>query len=58
VISKNIQLHTPELIAKNAQAMYQQAVVSRIMPQNNATQITEAERAKLGAWFLAGAKLE
>lgn len=58
VISKNIQLHTPELIAKNAQAMYQQAVVSRIMPLNNATQITEAERAKLGAWFTAGAKTE
>ena len=58
VVSKNIQLHTPELIAKNAQSMYQQAVVSRLMPQNNATQITEAERAKLGAWFLAGAKSE
>jgi uncharacterized membrane protein len=58
VISKNIQLHTPELIAKNAQTMYQQAVVSRIMPLNNATQITEPERAKLGAWFLAGAKID
>jgi uncharacterized membrane protein len=58
VISKNVQLHTPELIAKNAQAMYQQAVVSRLMPQNNATQITEAERAKLGAWFTNGAKVE
>ncbi len=58
VISKNIQLHTPELITKNAQAMYQQAVVSRIMPLNNATQITEGERAKLGAWFTAGAKAE
>ncbi len=58
VVSKNIQLHTPELIAKNAQAMYQQAVVSRLMPQNNATQITESERAKLGAWFTNGAKVE
>ncbi len=58
VISKNVQLHTPELIAKNAQAMYQQAVVSRLMPQNNATQITESERAKLGAWFTNGAKVE
>ncbi len=58
VISKNIQLHTPELIAKNAQAMYQQAVVSRIMPLNNATQITDAERAKIGAWFTNGAKVE
>ena len=56
--SQKHSAHTPELIAKNAQAMYQQAVVSRLMPQNNATQITEAERAKLGAWFLAGAKSE
>ena len=58
VISKNIQLHTPELILKNAQAMYQQAVVTRIMPMGNATQITEEERAKLGAWIQAGAKAE
>ena len=56
VISKNIQLHTPELIVKNAQAMYQQAVVTRIMPMSNATQITEAERVKIGAWVKAGAK--
>ena len=56
VISKNIQLHTPELIVKNAQAMYQQAVVTRIMPMGNTTQITEQERAKIGAWVTAGAK--
>ena len=55
VISKNIQLHKPELIAKNAQALYQQAVVLKIMPMNNATQITDAERALLGRWFNAGA---
>jgi uncharacterized membrane protein len=55
VISKNIQLHTPELIAKNAQAMYQQAVVLKTMPMSNATQITDAERAALGRWFEAGA---
>ena len=56
VISKNIQLHTPELIIKNAQAMYQQAVVTRIMPMANSTQITEVERAKIGAWVTSGAK--
>ncbi|MBC7711584.1 MAG: urate hydroxylase PuuD [Rhizobacter sp.] len=56
VISKNIQLHTPQLILKNAQAMYQQAVVTRIMPMANSTQITEVERAKIGAWVTAGAK--
>ena len=56
VISKNIQLHTPALIVKNAQSMYQQAVVTRAMPMSNATQITEAERAKIGAWVQAGGK--
>lgn len=58
VTSKNIQLHTPELIVKNAQGTYQQAVVTRIMPMSNATQITEEERAKIGAWVKAGAKTE
>ena len=57
LINKNIQLHTPELIAKNAQALYQQAVVLKAMPMNNATQITDAERALLGSWFEAGAPL-
>ena len=57
VVSKNVQLHTRELIAKNAQALYQQAVVLKAMPMNNATQITDAERALLGRWFEAGAPL-
>ncbi|MFO1334043.1 MAG: urate hydroxylase PuuD [Piscinibacter sp.] len=55
VISKGVQLHTPELIAKNAQALYQQAVVLKAMPMNNATQITEEERSLLGRWYEAGA---
>jgi uncharacterized membrane protein len=58
VISKNVQLHTPELIVKNAQAMYQQAVVTRAMPMSNATQMTDEERAKIGAWVKAGAKAD
>ncbi len=58
VINKNIQLHTPELILKNAQALYQQAVVLKAMPMNNATQITDAERALLGRWFNAGASAQ
>ena len=53
--SKNVALHTPELVAKNAQLLYQQAVVLKAMPMNNATQITDAERALLGRWFNAGA---
>ena len=55
VISKGVQLHTPELIEKNAQALYQQAVVLKAMPMNNATQITDEERSVLGRWYEAGA---
>ena len=51
---KGIQLHTPELIIKNAAPMYQQAVATKAMPMGNSTGITDAERAQLGAWFLAG----
>jgi uncharacterized membrane protein len=35
--------------------VYQQAVVTRIMPMNNATGITEVERALIGQWFRGGA---
>lgn len=53
--SKGVALHTPELLVRHAQQVYQQAVVLKIMPMNNATQITDAERATLGQWFKAGA---
>ena len=55
---KNVRLDTPEAVQLNAQNLYQQAVVSKQMPMNNATGITEAERALLGQWFLAGAKIQ
>ena len=55
---KGVQLHTPALIAQNAQSIYQQAVVQKLMPLNNATAITDAERALLGRWFEAGAKTQ
>ncbi|MEI8325849.1 MAG: urate hydroxylase PuuD, partial [Betaproteobacteria bacterium] len=55
---KNVRLDSAERIHQHAQALYQQAVVSKIMPMNNATGITEAERALIGQWFLAGAKTE
>jgi uncharacterized membrane protein len=54
--NKGIQLHTPELVTRNAQAMLQQAVVLKLMPLNNATQMTEGERALLRRWVEAGAK--
>ena len=53
--SKNVALHTPDLIQQHALAVYQQAVVLKLMPMNNATQITEDERALIKRWFEAGA---
>ena len=54
VQNKGIELDRPELIRKNAMALHQQAVVLKAMPLNNATQITDEERALLGRWFDAG----
>jgi uncharacterized membrane protein len=53
---KNIRLDSPEAIAQHAAQIYQMAVVTKVMPMNNATGITEAERALLGQWYRAGAK--
>ena len=52
---KNIRLDSAALLAQNAQAVYQQAVVLKAMPMNNATRITEDERALIKKWFEAGA---
>ena len=53
---KNVRLDSPQLIKQHAQAIYQQVVVTRTMPMNNATGITEAERGLLKQWFEAGAQ--
>jgi uncharacterized membrane protein len=58
VQQKNVALHTPELIAKQAQAIYQQVSVLKLMPMNNATQITDDERALVKRWFEAGARVD
>jgi uncharacterized membrane protein len=42
-------------IVQNAQRIFQQVVVTRIMPLGNATQITDEERAVIAAWVTAGA---
>jgi uncharacterized membrane protein len=58
VQNKNVALHTPALLKQHAQSVYQQVSVLRLMPLNNATQITEAERALVKRWFDAGAPVE
>ena len=49
--SKGVRLDSPEALNQHAQNIYQQAVVLKAMPMNNATRITEAERAVLARWF-------
>ncbi len=56
--SKNVALHTPALLKQHAQQVYQQAAVLKLMPMNNATQITDEERALIKRWFEAGAPLQ
>ncbi len=51
IANKNIRFDSDETIKNQAQLIYQQAVVSKIMPMNNATGITDEERNILEQWF-------
>ena len=53
---KNVRLDAPALLKQNAQAVYQQVVISQAMPMNNATGMLDAERALVKRWFESGAK--
>ncbi|MDO9315630.1 MAG: urate hydroxylase PuuD [Burkholderiaceae bacterium] len=53
--NKGVALHTTEQVKQQALAIYQQAVVLKQMPMNNATQITDDERDALRRWFEASA---
>jgi len=54
---KGIAFDTPQEIQAQAQLILQQAVVQQTMPLGNLTHMTPAERASLGAWIRAGAKI-
>jgi uncharacterized membrane protein len=55
---KNVRLDNPALVKQHAQNVYQQVVVTKQMPMNNSTGITDEERALIGRWFQAGAKVD
>lgn len=55
---KSIRLDSPQNLKLHAQQVYQQAVVAKTMPLNNATAITDAERAVIGKWFESGATVD
>jgi uncharacterized membrane protein len=52
---KNVRLDSPEAVKQHAQNIYQQVVVTKQMPMNNSTAITDAERELIAQWFKAGA---
>ena len=52
---KGLRFDSPEMVKQHAQQIYQQVVVTKIMPMNNATQITDAERGLIKRWFEGGA---
>ena len=56
--SKNVRLDTPLAIQEHARMVYQQTVMTRQMPINNVTGITEAERALVAQWFREGARAD
>nr|MDP2191866.1 urate hydroxylase PuuD [Rhodoferax sp.] len=55
---KNVRLDSPQQLKTHAQSVYLQVVVTKLMPMNNATDITDAERLLVKRWFEAGAKTD
>jgi uncharacterized membrane protein len=53
-----VMLDTPERIKAAAQRIHQQSVATQAMPIGNLTRMTPEERALLGTWIAAGAKLD
>ena len=58
VQNKGIELDKPELVKQHAQEIFQQAVLLKTMPLNNATGITEQERNVIRQWYDAGASID
>lgn len=54
---KGVKFDTPADIQKFAPRILDQAVLSTRMPPNNATHMSDAERATLGKWLQAGARV-
>ncbi len=52
---KNVRLDSPEAVKQHAQNIYQQVVITKQMPMNNSTQITDTQRELIAQWFKAGA---
>jgi uncharacterized membrane protein len=53
-----VMLDDPHGISQNAARIYQQAVQLKAMPLANMTNMTDAERAQVAAWFESGARTQ
>jgi uncharacterized membrane protein len=53
-----VMLDTPERIRAAAPRIHQQTIATQAMPIGNLTKMTPEERALLGRWLAAGAKLD
>ena len=58
VQTKNVRLDSASRVKQHAQNIYQQVVVTKAMPMNNATGMTDPERLQIKQWFEAGASVE
>ena len=55
---KNVRLDSPQSVKQHALGIYQQVVVTRQMPMNNATGITQEERLRIQRWYEGGADVQ
>jgi uncharacterized membrane protein len=55
---KNVRIDMPDSVKQHALNIYQQSVVTRQMPMNNSTGITEDERQLIKRWYEAGASVQ
>jgi uncharacterized membrane protein len=53
-----MMMDTPEQISAKADSIHERSVISKTMPIGNLTQMTEAERALIDAWYAAGARTD
>ncbi len=58
VQSKGVRLDSPQLVKQHAANIYQQVVMGKIMPMNNATTISDAERQLIAQWYTSGASVD
>ena len=58
VQSKGLRFDSPQMVQQNAANIYQQVVVSKLMPMSNTTHITAAERQIIAQWYLSGAGVD